>query len=54
MAGIGLIAAVMIFLWLKNKQENRTVGRHSRLAEKQEALIEMLREKNKKGNDEES
>lgn len=39
------ILAFGIFLYLKNKQENRRVDRHNRLAEKQEELIEMLSRK---------
>lgn len=40
------ILALGIFLYLKNKQENRRVDRHNRLAEKQEELIDMLRKNN--------
>ena len=46
MVGIGLIVAVAIFFWLKNKQENRVIDRHNRIAEKQEELVEMLKENN--------
>jgi hypothetical protein len=52
--GLGVIAAVIIFLWLKNKQENRSIDRKNRLAEKQDELIEMLREKNKNEKEDES
>jgi|GEM_PF-1702782 len=44
------IIAVAIFLYFKNRQYNRSVDRHNRLAEKQEALMEMLRKKNKTDN----
>lgn len=50
-----LIIAMLIFLWLKNKQENRSIERHNRIQEKQEELLEMLRKKNdneNNGNDE--
>ncbi len=46
MVGLGLIVAVMIFLWLKNKQENRAIDRHNRIAEKQEELMKKIKEKN--------
>lgn len=46
MLGLGLIVAVMIFLWLKNKQENRAIDRHNRIAEKQEELMKKIKEKN--------
>jgi len=44
------ILALGIFLYLKNKQENRRIDHHNRLAEKQEALMEMLRKKNETEN----
>ena len=45
MVGIILIAAIMIFLWLKNKQYNRSVDRHNRMVEKQEELVQLLKDK---------
>ncbi len=44
------IVALTIFLYFKNRQYNRSVDRHNRLAEKQEALMEMLRKKNETEN----
>jgi cbb3-type cytochrome oxidase subunit 3 len=44
-AGLILIIAIVIFLYLKNKQENRAIDRRNRLAEKQDELIEMLKNK---------
>lgn len=44
--GLIFIVTIIIFLYLKNKQANRTINRHNRLAEKQEELIQMLKEKN--------
>lgn len=41
-----IILAVAIFVYLKNKQENRSIERHNRLVEKQEELMKMLKEKN--------
>ena len=46
-----IIIAVAVFIYLKNKQENRAIDRKNRLAQKQEELFEMLKEKNKEGND---
>jgi uncharacterized protein YxeA len=40
------IIALAIFLYLKNKQENRSIDRHNRLLEKQEELMKNLRTKN--------
>jgi len=48
---LGAIAAIVVFLWLKNKQANRITDRHNRLLEKQEELMEMLKEKNDKQDD---
>ena len=48
------IIAVAIFLWLKNKQENRSIEKHNRMLEKQEVLLEMLRKKSETGNKEKS
>ena len=45
------IIATAVLMVFKNKVENRRIDRSNRLAEKQEALIEMLKEKNKKEND---
>jgi hypothetical protein len=41
-----IILAVAAFVYLKNKQENRSIEHHNRLVEKQEALMKMLNEKN--------
>lgn len=46
--GLILIVAVAIFMYIKNKQQNRFNHRRNRLAEKQEELIQMLKEKNTK------
>jgi len=48
MVGVCLIAAIMIFLWMKNIQDNRAVDRHNRMVEKQEELLEMLQKNNDK------
>jgi uncharacterized membrane protein len=40
------IIALAIFLYFKNRQYNRSVDRHNRLAEKQDQVMEMLRKKN--------
>ena len=40
-----IVIAIAVFIWLKNKQENRGIDRRNRLAEKQEELIEMLKNK---------
>jgi hypothetical protein len=45
MVGVILIVAIMIFFWLKNKQYNRSVDRHNRMVEKQEELLQLLKEK---------
>jgi nitrogen fixation-related uncharacterized protein len=37
------VVTVLVFIWLKNKQYNRSVDKHSRMADKQEELLEMLR-----------
>ena len=44
------IIALAIFLYFKNKQYNRAVDRHNRLAEKQDQVMEMLRKKNETEN----
>ncbi len=41
------IIAIVFLIYLKNKVENRRIDRVNRLAEKQEELIQMLKEKNK-------
>lgn len=43
--GFIFIIAIAIFLYLKNKQENRAIDRRNKLAEKQDELIEMLQNK---------
>ena len=45
MLWIGIIAAVITFLFFKNKQENRMIDRRNRILEKQDEIIEMLRKK---------
>lgn len=42
-----IIVAVVMFIYLKNKQENRSIDRHNRLVEKQEELMRILKERNK-------
>ncbi len=39
------LVAILIFIWLKNKQYNRHADRHNRMVDKQEELLEMLRNK---------
>ncbi|MFN8251464.1 MAG: hypothetical protein U0V75_06240 [Ferruginibacter sp.] len=39
------IVAILIFLWLKNKQYNRTVERHNRMVDKQDEIIALIRNK---------
>ncbi|MFZ4770571.1 MAG: hypothetical protein ACOYLO_10360 [Ferruginibacter sp.] len=41
------IIATALFIYLKNKMENRSIDRQNKLAEKQEALFQLLKEKNK-------
>ena len=41
-----IILAVAAFVYLKNKQENRSIERHNRFVERQEELMKMLKEKN--------
>jgi len=48
---IGGIAAIITFLFFKNKQENRAIDRRNRLAEKQDELVQMLKDNNKKEDD---
>jgi cbb3-type cytochrome oxidase subunit 3 len=49
------IIATAVLIYFNNKVRNRRIDRSNRLAEKQEALIQMLREKNaQKDNPEES
>ena len=45
------IIAIAVLLYFKNKVENRRIDRINRLAKKQEELIEILKEKNKKDNE---
>ncbi|MEO6539885.1 MAG: hypothetical protein ABIN74_02795 [Ferruginibacter sp.] len=45
------IIATGILIYFNNKVENRRIDRSNRLAEKQEELIRMLQEKNRKEND---
>ena len=45
LVGVIFVAAIIIFIYFKNKQANRTIDRRNRLAEKQEELIEMLKNK---------
>ena len=40
------IIAFAVLLYFKNKVDNRKIDRINRLAEKQEELIEILKEKN--------
>jgi len=46
------IIAVVIFIWMKNKQDNRNIDRHNRMVDKQEELLRMLKEKEKNETDE--
>ena len=41
------VIAIVVLLYFKNKVENRKIDRIDRLAEKQEELTELLKEKNK-------
>jgi hypothetical protein len=40
------IIATAVLIYFNNKVKNRRIDRSNRLAEKQEALIQMLKEKN--------
>jgi nitrogen fixation-related uncharacterized protein len=42
---LGGIVAIIIFLWLKNKQYNRRAERHNRMVDKQEELLQLLKDK---------
>ena len=42
------VIAIVVLLYFKNKVENRKIDRINRLVEKQEELIEILKEKNTK------
>ncbi len=42
------IIAIIIFIWLKNKQYNRRVDRHNRMIDKQEELLQLLKDKKNK------
>ncbi len=46
------IVAIIIFIWLKNKQQNRSIDRHNRMVDKQEELLQLL--KDKKANNEQN
>ena len=46
------IIAFTVLIYFKNKVDNRRIDRSNRFAEKQEELIRMLQERNKKENDE--
>lgn len=39
------VVAVLLFIWQKNKQYNRSVDRHNRMVEKQEELLQLLKDK---------
>ena len=41
------IIAAAFFIYLKNKIENRSFDRKNRMIEKQDELIQLLKEKNK-------
>jgi hypothetical protein len=47
---IAVFVAIGIFIYFKNKQDNRAIDRRNRLAEKQEELMEMLQKKNETEN----
>ena len=51
LVGVIFVVAIIIFIYFKNKQANRAIDRRNRLAEKQEELIEMLKNKNEKTNE---
>lgn len=42
---IVFVVAVLVFVWLKNKQYNRNVDRHNRMVDKQEELLQLLKDK---------
>lgn len=44
MVWIGIIAAIVMFLIFKNKQENRAIDRRNRLIDKHNELLEALKE----------
>lgn len=39
------VIAVFVFIWLKNKQWNRSIDRHNRMVDKQEELLQLLKDK---------
>lgn len=39
------VVAVLLFIWQKNKQYNRSVDRHNRMVEKQEELLQLIKDK---------
>lgn len=43
-----IILSVILFVYLRNRQENMSIDRHNRLVEKQEELMKMLKEKSNK------
>ena len=44
MVWIGAFAAIITFLFFKNKQENRAIERRNRLIDKHNELIESLKD----------
>jgi type II secretory pathway pseudopilin PulG len=40
-----IILAIAVFAWMKNKSDNRRAERHNRMLEKQEELLELLKNK---------
>ncbi|HMO62872.1 MAG TPA: hypothetical protein PKC39_11110 [Ferruginibacter sp.] len=46
LAIICIILAIAVFAWMKNKNDNRRIERHNRMLEKQQELLERLKNKN--------
>lgn len=39
------VVAVFVFIWLKNKQRNRSIDRRNRIVDKQDELLQLLKDK---------
>lgn len=49
--GVLAIIAMLIYGWLSRKQYNRSVDRHNRMVDKQEELLQLLKDKNENTKD---
>lgn len=43
--GVLAIIAMLVYGWLNKKQYNRSVDRHNRMVDKQEELLQLLKDK---------